>query len=364
MTKKSNYTRPYCIFWAIYWTALLVFTLCFTGLLLGKADEGRGLRADGFVLLLFLIGGSILFCTFFLRPRKQYDENGKQKLFPMRPWHLFLFLGNSLYCFWIIEYANNPDMTKIKPFYVLINVGIIFVFHLLLLGILNSVGRAMIVGLFSWSAFAFIFWIVYQFRGEPFQLIDISNVATALTVTGNYQFNIPRVLVVDIIIFACLFGIYLHFPRWVLVRKSIVRKIFLRVAVVAVVIGGYFFFFGVRWNSWIGVMTDLFAPIKTYKEYGTTLGFFCVGRYMHLEPPEEYSVEKTEEIAERSAAETADEIFNVSDVKPTNIIAIMNESWTDYSYTGDLQTDVDPMPYYHSMKEDTIKGYSLVEITG
>ena len=83
---------------------------------------------------------------------------------------------------------------------------------------------------------------------------------------------------------------------------------------------------------------------------------------MRLEPPDGYTAEGAAAIAEEAEEKTGE--YNTVKEKPVNIIAIMNESWGDYSYAGDLQTNIDPMPYYHSLTRNTIKGYSLVCITG
>ncbi|MBR2560914.1 MAG: sulfatase-like hydrolase/transferase [Eubacterium sp.] len=361
MVRKKPYTRKYITVWAIYWTALLVFLLIHTKTILGEPDEGRLLRTDGFVLLLMAILGSILLTVLVLRPRRRYDEKGKQMLFPMRPWHLFLMGGNTLFCFWIVEYVNNEHFTEMKPFYVAVNLVGIFIIHLILLCWLNSVTRAMLAALCIWAPISIAFYLVYTFRGEPLQIIDFTSLKTAFTITDNYSMEMQRSFVVDIVLWACLLGIYMHLPRYIPAR-TLKKKILLRLGIFAAMIGGYFFYLNTPWNAFLHIKTNLFSPIKTYEKYGTTVGFFCVGKYMRLVPPEGYSVKQTRKIAEQAAENTED--YRTTDIKPENIIAIMNESWCDYSYAGDLKTNIDPMPFYHSLTENTIKGYNMVCITG
>ena len=52
------------------------------------------------------------------------------------------------------------------------------------------------------------------------------------------------------------------------------------------------------------------------------------------------------------------------EVKSPNIIIIQNEAFSDYSITADIETDQDYMPYIHSMKENTQKGYLNMSVTG
>ena len=47
-----------------------------------------------------------------------------------------------------------------------------------------------------------------------------------------------------------------------------------------------------------------------------------------------------------------------------NIIAIMNESFSDLNVVGDLQTSEDYMPFIRSMTKNTIKGQLLVSPFG
>ncbi len=358
--RTAVYSKKYKVFWAIYWAALVIFLLCNAGRMIGEADAERYLRVDGFVLLLTAIAASAAFCTFVLEPRRKADD-GKWKKLPLKPWHLLLIPANALYCFWVIEYVNNDLIRDITPFYVLINLAGICIMTAILLLWQNCLGRTVMTIMIVWSSIAIAFYLVYAMRGEPMQIIDFTSMRTAFTVAGKFDWPFPRTFVTDIVLCLCLFAVYKHLPKIVLARK-LRGKILLRAAALGIMIAGYFFYFNTGWNAALKIKTDLFAPIKTYKQYGTSVGFFCVGKYMRLLPPEGYSVKATEKIAERAAAETQD--CSTTDVIPVNIIAIMNEAWADYSYAGDLRTNIDPMPYYHSMKEDTIKGHTLVCITG
>ena len=329
--------------------------------MIGEADEYRFLRVDGFVLLFFAIAGTALFCTKILRPARKFGEDGRPVTYRIRPVHFVWLAACALYCFWIVEYVNNEAMMDIRPWYVLLNVTGIFIISFLLFLWINSLRVVMTVVTGLWSFAALLFYTVYDLRGEPLQIIDFTSVDTAFSVSDGYVIPFPRPFVVDIVLGLCLVAIWVHLPRIALAKKKRGR-ILIRLAAVGGMIAGYFLYLNTPWNREAGILTDLFAPIKTYREYGTTLVFFCVGKYMRLRPPENYSVRKTEEIAVRSA-ESA-EMENNTDVRPANIIVIMNEAWADLSYAGDLRTNVDPMPYYHSMKENTIKGHTLVCITG
>ena len=251
-------------------------------------------------------------------------------------------------------------MMEIEPRYILISLAGILIMSGILLLWLNSLHRALMAVLITWSSIAIAFYMVYELRGEPLQVIDFMNLNTAFTVTGKYRLPFVRSFVTDIVLCCCITAVYLHIPLHVVARK-LPGKLLLRLAAFAVMFAGSFFYLDTSWNADLHIKTDLFAPIKTYKKYGSTIGFFVVGKYMRLTPPEGYSRSRTDEIARTAAPE---EGSGASSVRPVNIIAIMNEAWADYSYAGDLRTNIDPMPYYHGMKENTIKGQNLVCITG
>ena len=329
--------------------------------MIGEADDDRFLRVDGFVLLFFAVLGTALFCTKILRPARTFGSDGRPVTYRIRPVHFLWLTACDLYCFWIVEYVNNEAILDIRPFFVLINVTGIFLISCLLLLWINSLRVVMTFVTGLWSFAALLFYTVYDLRGEPLQIIDFTSVDTAFSVSDGYTIPFPRSFVVDIVLGLCLVAVWVHLPRIAIARKKR-GKILTRLTAVVCMIAGYFLYLNTSWNRGLGIMTDLFAPIKTYREYGTTVGFFCVGKYMRLRAPEDYTAKKAEEIAERAAGEAG--LPNNSEIRPANIIVIMNEAWADLSYVGDLRVNLDPMPYYHSMSEDTIKGHTLVCITG
>ena len=60
------------------------------------------------------------------------------------------------------------------------------------------------------------------------------------------------------------------------------NKILLRVAAAALMLGTYLAYMNLNWNAEFGVISDLWNPAKTYRQYGTTVGFTAVAKYMRL----------------------------------------------------------------------------------
>ncbi|MEE1113527.1 MAG: LTA synthase family protein [Eubacterium sp.] len=358
--ERNGLSRKYKIFWAIYWAALVVLLLIFRKTVteaFGTGDKGRFV----FPGLLAAIIGSAIICTFVMKPRQRRDQHGRKVILRMRLWHLPIMAAVDVYAFLIIEYINNDTFLEMTIPYKLLNLAGICIMNLILLGWLNNLKRSLIAVVVIWSSMSAAFYYVMKFRGEPLQLIDFFSLGTAAEVAGGYSYSIPASVVIMIICSCCLIAILLHMKEYAPATK-LLTKILLRAATVGFMIFGYFFYLNVNWNGNLGILTDLYRPAKTYAEYGTTVGFFCVAKYMRVTPPEGYSDQETEEIAKEASENKTDE--RTTDVKPVNVIAIMNESWADYRYIGDLQTNQDVMPYYDSMTENTIKGHTLVCITG
>lgn len=76
----------------------------------------------------------------------------------------------------------------------------------------------------------------------------------------------------------------------------------------------------------------------------------------------EEGLKASDEAVDEVVDDKIEEIDN-SNVEP-NIIIIQNEAFSDYSITADIETDQDYMPYIHSMKKNTQKGYLNMSVTG
>ncbi len=355
--------RKIC-FWSIYWAGLLVFLLLQKQLILQEA-EGQLLPGKWvweFLKLFLPLFPVLCLCRLLTGPH--YRKRREKRL---GVWgYLALFL-NSWYAFFALEYVNNPDLKEMNPGYMALNALGIMIISLILLFWLNSFRRTMLLILMFFTGASLLFAHVYASRGEPLQFIDVFAVGTALEVSGEYPFALTGQSAAMLAVSAGLLGLYCHLPDWRF-AKGIRGRIGIRITAAAGMIAGFYLYLNTSWNADLGILTDLWAPIKTYREYGTEVGFFCVAKYMRLTSPEGYSVEETEKAAERfrdslKTEETGE--GQTEDVqKPVNVIAIMNESWADYRLLGDLKTTEPVMPFYDSMEKNTIKGSTLVCIKG
>jgi len=84
--------------------------------------------------------------------------------------------------------------------------------------------------------------------------------------------------------------------------------------------------------------------------------------------PENYSVDKVNEIIDNMAVETmqpeiSENITEEESIKP-NIIVIMNESFSDLRVISDFETSEEFLPFFYSLKENTIRGNLHMSVFG
>ncbi len=365
-TKKG---KVYIVFWTAYWIVTAYYLLRYANLILGIGtdEEQRPWKVILFVGLLAFYIFTVIFC--YYRWGNYYTtKNPKGSEFAARiKWYEWSYLIIAdIYSFLVMELVNNSEcILQMEPKYVLANLAGGFIMGLICFLIFNSLRRACMTLTCFATVMSFIFYFVYASRGEPFQLIDIFSFGTAMQVAGGYEFVFTRWTAVFVVLMLCLIGIMDHVPDRVLVKK-LHSKIIIRGMAAGCIIGGYFFLFYANWNSALGIVTDLWAPHKTYAKVGTNVGFFCVTKFMKNDPPSGYNVEKLK--IEANEIEEEYEAWSdkpkSSEITPVNIIVIMNESWSDYRHAGKLETTEEFMSYFDSMTENVIKGSTAVCISG
>jgi phosphoglycerol transferase MdoB-like AlkP superfamily enzyme len=132
----------------------------------------------------------------------------------------------------------------------------------------------------------------------------------------------------------------------------------------------------------------LFTPTVMTKYDGTLVTFVMNLKYISVERPAGYDSKEAQEMLASYAeyqgtsdttgttdtANTSDKAdgtdaaiseYGASDLP--NIIVVMNESFSDLSVLGDLETNIDPIPFYHTLSsgyENAITGMAHVSVCG
>ncbi|MGN0297740.1 MAG: LTA synthase family protein [Lachnospiraceae bacterium] len=261
-----------------------------------------------------------------------------------------IYLGESL-C-----WTPWSDMT-ISVQLVNILLGELFFFLFFLI-----IGRARIALLLSsfllFAAYLANYYVM-SFRGQAIMPWDIYSINTAAAVAGNYDFSLESKQLIIIALFILLLILELF------VRLTLKKwKWYLRAALLLVPIAGFAGCFQAMKNedicSDLGMYPYLFTPNVMYRDNGAILNFIYLLQFMDISEPDGYSSEKAEELLEEYSVE--------KEVTSTpNIIVIMNECFSDPAILADFKTNVDYMPFVHSLQqgsENTITGYVDVSVKG
>lgn len=354
--------------WTVFWAVTAYIFFSNSAAVLGDETERpfwTWILYFGIIAILIV---SIIFCIrSWLFKRVQTDDKGKAIKGKFKPYHFIFFAIIAVICFLIMELINNSEkLLEMKPLYMAMNILGCFIMMLIMMAWLNSFRRTIIMIVAFTTTMSLIFYYVYLCRGEPLQFIDIFSFTTAMEVAGAYSFKFTRWVTVMLTVALCLIAIIMHIKKDYQWAGKLKTKLVSRAAAIVSMAVLFQLYLNVNWNGALGIVTDLWAPHDTYEEVGTNMGFFCVAKFMRNTPPDGYSVEKANEVAEQSKKDFEDSNYTEKDVttKPVNIIAIMNEAWADYSVFDKFKTNESYQPFYYSMNENTIKGHTLVCISG
>ncbi len=269
-------------------------------------------------------------------------------------------------CFLAMELYSHMQFWspfyKLPPLYMALDFLIYVFIYLILLLLCNSVRGASIAMVLFTAVFSIMNYELTVFRSMSFIASDIYSLMTAVSVANTYSFVVDVETAEMIILAMFLVALLLKLERipflsW---KKRLVYLVFCVGMTTAFV---HVYVFSDYLES-IGVDFRVYRPQFKYRFYGTLLTTVRTFGYLHVEEPEGYSAEEAERIiGETLAEENFSSTEKYSGKKP-NIICIMNESFADLQQVGDLQVTEDYMPFFRSLKKNTIKGYTYSSVFG
>ena len=225
---------------------------------------------------------------------------------------------------------------------------------------INRIKAPVIVLMSVAVVFAFTNFLLIQFRGSPLLGTDFQSFGTAMDVAASYTIVFKKGMMWSItaaLVWICASFSTVSYPS---LRG---KKRLIPIAIMLVGLFGFYTLISSPHAVTRNKKVSGFYPTVSYKQHGSTLGFVMSIRQAIIEKPKGYSVEKAEEIAKQYPSDQAVSETTLSKKNP-NVIGIMNESFSDLQAVGNFTTSEDYMPFYHSLKEDTIKGTMHVSIIG
>lgn len=211
-------------------------------------------------------------------------------------------------------------------------------------------------------------YYVISFRSAPIMPWDIYSVGTAMSVANNFQYSLEPQTVLVLAGFALLLlaesAVTLELRGAAAWKK---RFWGVRIAGAAIFLALVCSFTHMlHLDSTIrkyGMYDKLFTPTVMSRRDGTAVAFLMELKYISVDKPKGYSADAAEQIL----APFAEETQNLPETLP-NIIVIMNEAFSDPAVLGEFETNMDYMPYVHSILsgavDNTISGCLNVSVLG
>ncbi len=339
-------TRKSCITAAIVTALLLATVLFYTGSYLEQPTVLRVLLFIGCLIAPFIIGLLIAF-------RIEWKQNIARQCF-----NTALFFLLPVVTVTMTEALNNIFVYDMTYFGFAANYGL----TLLLQGIIYVISGSYRLPILILNPILFAMGLVnyfmMQYRGTPFVPMDFLSlgVADAILEQYEYQLNFAVITALVLLVFLIVVGVRLQTPDFRLLTRVIARA---TTGVIFVVIMLTFFF--TSFFAQFGVKPDFWNQARGYRYYGFTYSFFINIKYLYVLEPSGYDADKVDEYVEQALED--EEAPETSDTTP-DIICIMNEALSDLSALGKVNTNIDPLPFISSLRENTVRGNLYVPVIG
>ena len=263
--------------------------------------------------------------------------------------------------FYLMEcYTHNP-LSEVRTWAQLFNVILFELIAWILYFLVGRVRTALRIELVIAMVFGLSNAYVVRFRTNPIVPWDLFSWKTAASVASNYDFKPDTRMVVVTILF--LAGIaLLQFVK----KESGTIKIWKRLILAAA--------FCVVLTGFVGKLQDesfqmshrlypfLFTPAYMTTVNGIAVTFAMDLAYVTVEKPSGYQASEEQAVLEQYGEQETE-----STEELPNIVAVMNESFSDLAVLGDFTVNEDYMPYLHRLQQgnaNTVTGYLNVSVCG
>lgn len=279
---------------------------------------------------------------------------------PVHPVIRILFaLVIPLGCFYTFETLTHQMSTMIE---LAKRLNIAF-YYWLFLFVFFIAGRTSISMAICVSAIAIIGvgnYFVVMFRSNPIVPLDIYSFETAMSVADNYVFSVDWALAEHIAMFILMLIVGVRTN--IRLNKKILRPIL----TVAMCIPAYFYI-SYLWQDNLerntGLNDTLFNAKYMHSKDGFFVSFILDIHFLQIEEPKNYSDEYALSLLNEQEVEKVETPEELPD-----IIAIMDETFSDPAVLGEFETNKDYMPFVHSILRgevaNTISGYADVSVLG
>lgn len=343
---ETTRTRRSTIVAAVVTALLLCLVLAHTESYLEKPTVPCVLLFCGCLLAPFIIGLLIAF-------RTSWKQNIARQCF-----NTALFFLLPVVTVTMTEALNQVFVYDMTYFGFAANYGLI----LLLQGLIYAVSGSYRLPIFILNPLLFCMgvanYFLMEYRNTPFVPMDFFSLGVADTILEQYEYSIDYTVVTALIllVFLIVVGIRLKTPHF-----RVITRVIARVASGIVVLVIMLTFFLTSFFAQFGVKPDFWNQARGYRYYGFAYSFFINIKYLYVLEPTGYDAKAVEGYVAQALQDT--EEITTTDTVP-DIICIMNEALSDLSVLGEVNTNIDPLPFISSLRENTVRGNLYVPVIG
>ncbi|MBQ8982928.1 MAG: LTA synthase family protein [Lachnospiraceae bacterium] len=281
--------------------------------------------------------------------------------------------------FIMMEYYTDNEFYMIDPRRIYWNIVLYCMVYLIVWVVLRSVKWTSFTMIIFFTVFGMVNYFTILFRGNPVSLGDFTLIRTALSVAGKFEYRVDGKYIIATCISVILLIIIIYMKRPMESHKK--KKFtlyFISIGIMVIML---------ELVGNIAVRKQFFYNLMYHEEWNTKLqanynGYFLAfigdsSKHI-LNSPDNYDLQTIDDYMASVESEYDPDAVDLGvdrdrfqakpgrtdEVKEPNIIVIMSESFADLSILGDLETDVDYMPYIRSLTEDTIYGNLYVSPYG
>lgn len=279
---------------------------------------------------------------------------------PVHPVIRILFaLVIPLGCFYTFETLTHQMSTMIELAKRL-NIAFYYWLFLFVFFIAGRTSISMAICVLAIAAIGVGNYFVVMFRSNPIVPWDIYSFETAMSVADNYVFSVDWALAEHIAMFILMLIVGVRTN--IRLNKKILRPIL----TVAMCIPAYFYI-SYLWQDNLerntGLNDTLFNAKYMHSKDGFFVSFILDIHFLQIEEPKNYSDEYALSLLNEQEVEKVEAPEELPD-----IIAIMDETFSDPAVLGEFETNKDYMPFVHSILRgevaNTISGYTDVSVLG
>lgn len=193
-------------------------------------------------------------------------------------------------------------------------------------------------------------YFVTQFRGQPILPWDFQSFATAMTVSGGYEYVPTQTMILFIAAYFCVVLLCAHLGVTDKTKSGRPAKIIERLCALAVAAALAVLIFPMDILTEMGISVWAWNQKTSSEITGVMTGFFANVQFVMVDKPDGYSVERVEALGDELAKADEPEALGTPEKQPT-IVVVMNESMTDLTSVGELDLDNDNLPFIHSLQQ-------------